>query len=256
MSDDSSSLISLKDAGYYSYNRWLVRHINLQVNKGEIVTLIGPNGGGKSTTVKMALGLLKITEGHISRQKNLSIGYMPQKLSINWTMPLQVQRLMQLTHKSSQKAIDEALDKVDALKLKKQDAQSLSGGEFQRVLLARAILNNPDLLVLDEPVQGVDFSGEKQLYNLITQIRDESKCGILMISHDLHVVMASTDMVICLNGHICCQGHPSSLEGSEDYASFMGMNVGKSHAVYTHSHDHDHGPDGCLIPHNQDNRKT
>ena len=118
---------------------------------------------------------------------------------------------------------------------------------MQRVLLARAFLNKPELLVLDEPVQGVDFAGEELIYKLITEIRDETHCGVLMISHDLHIVMAATDRVVCLNGHICCQGTPKQLETSDDYRQFTGNILSSGLAVYTHEHDHNHGPNGCII---------
>jgi len=252
---NSDTLIALENAGYFTDNRWLVEGITMSVTKGEIVTLIGPNGGGKSTTVKLALGLLKQSKGQVFRHPKLKIGYMPQKLLIDWSMPLRVNRLMQMSEKASNKQIEAALDRVGVLHLKRQEAQALSGGEMQRVLLARAFLHKPDLLVLDEPVQGVDFKGEVLLYNLITEIRDETQCGILMISHDLHVVMASTDKVICLNGHICCQGSPLSLESSPDYARFKGTQFQNSHAVYTHSHNHQHGLDGKII-HDCDENKA
>ncbi|MGN7293487.1 ATP-binding cassette domain-containing protein [Rhizobium sp. SAFR-030] len=236
-------LVSLTGAGVRRQGRWLVRGIDLSIRRGEIVTLIGPNGAGKSTTAKLAIGVLKPDEGAVSRSGSLTIGYVPQKLSIDWTMPLTVERLMHLTGRLSQPVLQEALTAVGIPHLLKAEVQHLSGGEFQRALLARAIARKPDLLVLDEPVQGVDFAGETTLYDLIGRLRDTTGCGILMISHDLHVVMASTDTVICLNGHICCRGTPDAVSQSADYRQLFG-GAARGLAFYDHRHDHEHLPDG------------
>jgi zinc transport system ATP-binding protein len=214
------------------------------VGRGEIVTLIGPNGSGKSTSAKMATGVLKPDEGHVQRIAGLKVGYVPQKLSVDWTMPLTVRRLMTLTGQLPAREIDAALDATGILHLAKAEVQHLSGGEFQRALLARAVARKPDLLVLDEPVQGVDFSGEIALYDLIKTIRNTAGCGILLISHDLHVVMAETDTVICLNGHVCCRGTPQVVSQSPEYMRLFGGAAGRGLAVYSHDHDHTHLPDG------------
>lgn len=236
-------LVSLASAGLQRQGRWLVRGIDLTIRQGEIVTLIGPNGAGKSTTAKLAIGVLKPDEGHVERADGLTIGYVPQKLSVDRTMPLSVERLMHLTGKVSEDKVSAALDAVSIPHLRKAEVQNLSGGEFQRALLARAIARDPDLLVLDEPVQGVDFAGETALYQLIGEIRERTGCGILMISHDLHVVMAGTDTVICLNGHICCRGTPAVVSQSEDYRRLFGVSR-PGIAFYDHNHDHTHLPDG------------
>ncbi|WP_246659173.1 metal ABC transporter ATP-binding protein [Rhizobium sp. FY34] len=236
-------LVSLANAGIRRQGRWLVRGVDLMLRRGEIVTLIGPNGAGKSTTAKMAIGVLRADEGSVTRAENLKVGYVPQKLSVDWTMPLTVERLMHLTGRLAPVALDEALQSVGIAHLLKAEVQHLSGGEFQRALLARAIARNPDLLVLDEPVQGVDFAGETALYELIGRIRDTKGCGILMISHDLHMVMAGTDTVICLNGHICCRGTPAVVSQSEDYRRLFGA-AARGLAFYDHRHDHTHLPDG------------
>ncbi|WP_026479455.1 metal ABC transporter ATP-binding protein [Ahrensia sp. 13_GOM-1096m] len=240
----SGPLVTLKGAGVYRDKRWLVRGVDLEVARGEIVTMIGPNGSGKSTTAKMALSIIKPDEGTVQRSDNLKVSYVPQKLSIDWTMPLDVRRFMNLTSKLTAGQIDDALTATGAPHLKKAEVRSLSGGEFQRVMLARAMARRPDLLVLDEPVQGVDFAGEISIYDLVKTIRDDLGCGILLISHDLHIVMAATDKVICLNGHVCCQGTPTSVAKSEAYKNLFGPRNDSTLAVYQHRHDHDHLPDG------------
>ncbi len=240
------TLITLSNAGVTQGGRTLVSGVDLTIARGEIVTLIGPNGSGKSTTAKLTTGVLKPTTGSVKRKPGLRIGYVPQKLTIDWTLPLTVQRLMTLTGHHSARAIDEALEAVGASRLLKAAVQELSGGEFQRVLFARAMIRKPDLLVLDEPVQGVDFSGEVALYELVRQIRDTTQSGILMISHDLHVVMAETDTVICLNGHVCCRGTPSTVKRSPEYLRLFGERAASTLAIYQHHHDHEHHDDGCV----------
>lgn len=233
--------VGLRRAG-----RWLVSGVDLAVSSGEIVTLIGPNGSGKSTTAKIAIGIQKPDMGEVRRRPGLRIGYVPQKLTIDWTLPLTVQRLLTLTGRHSAQEITHALEEVGIAHLAKAEVQHLSGGEFQRALLARAMIGTPDLLVLDEPVQGVDFAGEVALYNLIKEIRDRTGCGILLISHDLHVVMAETDTVVCLNGHVCCRGTPDSVVASPEYLELFGSRAAETLAIYRHNHDHTHLPDGRI----------
>lgn len=240
----TDSLIALKGAGVRRGGRWLVRGIDLTVAPGEIVTLIGPNGSGKSTAAKVAIGLIRPDEGTVERSPDLTIGYVPQKLEIDRTLPLTVKRLMTISAPQPRTAIDATLEAVGIPDLAEAQVQHLSGGEFQRALLARALINRPRLLVLDEPVQGVDFSGELALYDLIGKIRRDTGCGILLISHDLHVVMAETDTVICLNGHVCCTGTPESVAESPEYVALFGPRAVESLAIYRHHHDHVHLPDG------------
>ncbi len=242
-----SSIIEAHDLGVLRNGRWLVRNVCLTLNDGEIVTLIGPNGGGKSTTAKALLNLIKLDEGRVTRRDGLVVGYVPQKLSIDWTLPLTVRRLMTLTGSASNESILEALHLVGIEDLIDVQVQTLSGGEFQRALLARAILRKPDLLVLDEPVQGVDFSGMIALYELINQVRKKLGCGILLISHDLHIVMAQTDHVLCLNGHVCCSGSPNMVIEDKAYQDLFGRAGADAIAVYRHHHDHSHGGDGEII---------
>lgn len=239
----TETLVSLNNAGIRRDGRWLVRGVEFDITRGEVVTLIGPNGAGKSTTAKMAIGVLKADEGAVTRKRDLRIGYVPQKLAIDWTMPLSVRRLMTLTGPLKDVEITQALEATGIPHLANSEVRHLSGGEFQRALLARAIARKPDLMVLDEPVQGVDFAGEAALYDLIRTTRNSTGCGILMISHDLHMVMAGTDTVICLNGHVCCRGTPEVVSQSSDYMKLFGGNA-RSLAVYNHQHDHTHLPDG------------
>jgi len=244
MLNQNDPLVTINNCGVFRANRWLVRDVSFSIDAGEIVTLIGPNGSGKSTTAKIALSILKPDEGTVRRRNNLKVSYVPQKLAIDWTLPLTVRRFMTLTGKPGESEQDEAMTATGVAHLANAELRTLSGGEFQRVLLARAIARKPDLLVLDEPVQGVDFSGEIALYDLIKKIRDDFGCGILLISHDLHVVMAATDRVICLNGHVCCSGTPKVVASSAEYKALFGARAASTLAVYEHAHDHTHLSDG------------
>ncbi len=243
-------LVALYDVGMRFQGHDVLTGVNLQIDPGEIVTLIGPNGAGKTTLVRIILGLQQPTSGQRVIKKGLRIGYMPQKLHIDETMPLTVDRFLRLTG-CRLTAINDALARTGVVRVLHSPLQSLSGGELQRVLLARALLHKPQLLVLDEPVQGVDVTGQKELYQLITDIRDESKgrenCAVLMVSHDLHVVMASTDIVICINHHVCCYGHPQQVKHDPAYLQLFGREADEL-AVYTHHHDHLHGVDGHVQP--------
>ncbi|TLX14325.1 metal ABC transporter ATP-binding protein [Rhizobium sp. MHM7A] len=240
-------LVSLENVGVLRDGRWLVRGVDFSVSRGEIVTLIGPNGSGKSTSAKTAIGVLRPDEGRVERKAGLKVSYVPQKLAIDWTLPLSVRRLMTLTGPLPERDMQAALEAAGIAHMIGAEVQHLSGGEFQRALMARAIARKPDLLVLDEPVQGVDFSGEIALYDLIKSIRNASGCGILLISHDLHVVMAETDTVICLNGHVCCRGTPEAVSRSPEYVRLFGSRAAQTLAVYSHHHDHTHLPDGRVL---------
>ena len=245
MSVNNNTLVILKDAGYRQNDKWLVKGVSLEVEKGKIVTLIGPNGSGKSTTAKIALGIFKKIEGEVEKYTN-KIGYVPQKISIDWTLPLRVYDFLTLTENISEVAIDEALSLTGVIHLKNKNLGNLSGGEFQRVLLARAISKKPELLVLDEPVQGVDFTGEIALYELIKKISDQLNCGILLISHDLHTVMSATDHVVCLNGHVCCSGSPIDVAKNNEYKALFGEQASQILTRYEHKHDHVHMSDGDI----------
>ena len=243
---DNDLLVKVSDAGLYKDGKWLVKGVNLNITKGKIVTLIGPNGSGKTTTAKIALGLYKNIEGNVERLTN-KIAYVPQKVLIDWTLPVRVIDFMVLTQDLQEKEINDALSLTGVEHLKNNNLRELSGGEFQRVLLARAIAKKPDLLVLDEPVQGVDFTGEVELYALIKKISETLKCGILLISHDLHVVMSATDYVVCLNGHVCCSGTPVDVAQNKEYKELFGEKSSQLLSLYEHQHDHVHDSDGNIV---------
>ena len=245
MTIENNVLVKLTEVGLKQRNKWLVKGVSLIVERGKIVTLIGPNGSGKSTTAKIAIGLHKNIEGNVEKFTD-KIGYVPQKISIDWTLPLKVNDFMVLTDELDEEKINEALKLTGADHLKNQNLGNLSGGEFQRVLLARAVSKKPDLLVLDEPVQGVDFTGVIALYKLRKEIADKLNCGILLISHDLHTVMTATDHVICLNGHVCCSGTPKDVAMNNEYKLLFGEQASQTLSIYEHKHDHVHSNDGDI----------
>ena len=238
-------LVKLENAGVHRSSKWLVRGISFEINQGQIVTLIGPNGSGKTTTAKMILNILNTDEGLVTGNAN-KMAYVPQKISIDWTMPLRVIDFMKLTSNLNNNQVNESLTMTGVDKLLYNQINSLSGGEFQRVLIARAIAKKPDLLVLDEPVQGVDFNGEIALYDLIKEISASLNCGILLISHDMHFVMSTTNHVICLNGHICCSGTPGSVVKNPEYIKLFGEHNSETLSYYQHNHDHSHNHDGSV----------
>jgi len=214
-------LVSAKGIYVTLDGKSILKNANIDIHSGEVVTLIGPNGAGKSTLIKVILGLLKADSGEVTRRELLRIGYMPQKLFVDSSLPLTVKRFLSLAGKQN-RSIDDCLALTGTASLKNQYVQSLSGGELQRVLLARALFRDPQLLVLDEPVQGVDVSGQSALYKLIDDIKIQTGCGILMVSHDLHLVMAATDRVVCLNQHICCEGSPDNISSHPEFLQLFG----------------------------------
>ncbi len=238
-------LVKLENAGVQRTSKWLVKGISLEVSQGQIVTLIGPNGSGKTTTAKMILNIMSADEGQITRNTN-KMAYVPQKINIDWTMPLRVIDFMKITNNLNNNQVLESLTTTGVDKLLYNQIHNLSGGEFQRVLIARAIAKKPDLLVLDEPVQGVDYNGEIALYNLIKKISINLNCGILLISHDMHFVMSTTDHVVCLNGHICCSGTPNSVVKNPEYIKLFGEHNSETLSYYQHHHDHSHENDGSV----------
>lgn len=214
--------------------------VDLSLSAGEIVTLIGPNGAGKSSLVKVLLGLVKPDAGTVTRATGLTVGYVPQKFAVHDSIPLTVARLITLTRRASREEVRMVLAETGIDHLADHPVVSLSGGEQQRALIARALIGNPRLMVLDEPVQGVDFIGEARLYDLIASIRERHGCGVLMVSHDLHVVMAASDRVICMNAHVCCHGVPEKVRIDPEFVRLFGTDAAKSLAVYSHDHDHTH----------------
>ncbi|WP_153447442.1 zinc ABC transporter ATP-binding protein ZnuC [Vibrio algicola] len=242
-----SDLIQLQDVTVKFHDKAVLSNISLTVQKGQITTVIGPNGAGKSTLVKVMLGLHKTYSGSITRIKKLRIGYVPQKLRLNDSLPLTVDRFLSLAGRYSTQERMESLRLVGAENLATNDMHKLSGGENQRVLLARALLQRPDLLVLDEPAQGVDVQGQIELYALINTIRQRFGCAVFMISHDLHLVMAQTDEVICLQHHICCSGAPEAITQHPSYLAMFGQTAKDTLAVYHHQHHHHHDLSGEAI---------
>ena len=238
-------LVKLENAGVQRMSKWLVKEISFEISQGQIVTLIGPNGSGKTTTAKMILNIMNEDEGQITRNTD-KMAYVPQKINIDWTMPLRVIDFMKITNNLNDNQVIESLTTTGVDKLLYNQIHNLSGGEFQRVLIARAIAKKPDLLVLDEPVQGVDYNGEIALYNLIKKISVNLNCGILLISHDMHFVMSTTDHVVCLNGHICCSGTPSSVVKNPEYIKLFGEHNSETLSYYQHHHDHSHDNDGSV----------
>ncbi len=221
--------------------------VSLDIHSGEITTIIGPNGAGKSTLIKVLLGLVTPCKGHIEKESHLTIGYVPQKLKLNEALPLNVERFLKLAGKYSRQERAEALKLVGAGHLLNYDMHKLSGGESQRVLLARALLLRPKLLVLDEPTQGVDVQGQLEFYNLIESIRHRFHCAVVMISHDLHLVMAKTDKVVCINHHVCCSGEPEAISAHPSYLELFGHKADASLAFYHHSHNDQHDLSGYPV---------
>jgi len=224
----------------------VLSEVDLSVKSGEIVSLIGPNGAGKSTLIRAILGLTPLQHGSIQLSPGIRVGYMPQKIHLEPFMPLSVKRFLQLVPGVKSADIMNILQDFNLEHLQSIPIPEISGGELQRVLLARALLRTPSLLVLDEPAQGVDVTGQEALYQLITHIRDSRGCGILMVSHDLHLVMAGTDSVVCLNKHVCCSGHPSVVSQHPAYLSLFGQKEPARLWMYAHQHNHQHDLDGNL----------
>lgn len=244
MQTSGKKLATLKHVNLSLGSREILRDVSLEVEAGKVLTIIGPNGAGKSTLLRILLGLQKPDSGEVSLLPSLRVGYVPQKITINPLMPLTVHRFISLAGKGD---VDEALAEVGMSHIADQAIQSISGGEFQRVLLARAIIRQPQLLVLDEPAQGVDMMGQGALYEKIAHLKDNYGFGVIMVSHDLHVVMQKTDQVLCLNQHICCSGLPEDVSKHPAYKRLFGNFPDAGLAIYTHHHDHQHDLHGNVI---------
>ena len=240
----AGALVEVAGLEVRAKNRVLVTGIELSVMAGEIVSVIGPNGAGKTTLIRAVLGLMPPTSGSVRLRAGTRIGYVPQRLVLNPNLPLTTRRFVGLSGAYQQGRRREVLEEVGVAHVADSSIHDLSGGEFQRALLARALLRDPDLLVLDEPAQAVDITGQSELYALIERIRNERGCGVLMVSHDLHLVMSATDKVICINGHMCCAGHPDAVSQHPEYVALFGSEAARSLALYHHHHDHTHDVDG------------
>ena len=240
MAPGAGALIEARGAGVRRGGRWILQDVDVTVAPGEVVTLIGPNGAGKTTLIRVLLGLMEPDAGAVRRDAAASIGYVPQRFHVDPALPLTVERLMVLTDRRPSGAVAEALEETAVGHLLAARVPDLSGGELQRVLLARALMRLPNLLILDEPVQGVDYLGEAELYRLIGGIVERRGCGVLMASHDLHIVMAATDRVVCINRHVCCTGAPQDVVGHEEFRRLFGPEGAAAAAVYRHTHDHAH----------------
>ncbi|MEY8096615.1 ATP-binding cassette domain-containing protein [Falsihalocynthiibacter sp. S25ZX9] len=220
--------------------------VDFHIENGEIVTLVGPNGSGKTTLLRALIGAIP-SDGKITRAENLKIGYVPQKLQLDPSLPLSVKRFLSLPTRHPLAEVTAALDAGGAGHIADTAMADLSGGQLQRVLLARALLHKPNLLILDEATQGLDQPGAASFYQQIEDVRSQLGCAVLMVSHDLHVVMAASDRVVCLNGHVCCHGTPDIVASAPEYRALFGTGTGGALALYRHEHshshdDHEHGP--------------
>jgi zinc transport system ATP-binding protein len=234
------SLVRLGGLSVRLGGQTVLHHVDFAIEPGEIVTIVGPNGSGKSTMLRTIIGALSPVSGTITRKPGLRLGYVPQKLHIDPTLPLTVRRFLDLPKRVAAAQADAALTKAGAGALTRRQMAELSGGQFQRVLLARALLNTPELLILDEATQGLDQPGSAALYQTIADLRDQLGCAVLMVSHELHVVLAASDRVICLNGHICCEGAPEHVASAPEYRALFGTGTGGALALYRHEHSHSH----------------
>jgi zinc transport system ATP-binding protein len=241
-------LLTVQRLGVRLAGREVLSNVSLAVRPGEIVTLVGPNGAGKSTLVRATLGLIPPSSGRIQRRPSLRIGYMPQHMTIEPSIPLTVRRFLALSRAVSREEAGPALAECGVSETMERPVEALSGGQWRRVQLARTLLGNPDLLVLDEPMQGVDVTGQRELYGLVARLRDRRGIGILMVSHDLHLVMAATDHVVCLNRHVCCEGHPETVTQHPEFLALFGPQDAAAFALYRHAHDHEHDPEGHVVP--------
>ena len=237
------SLIAVNGVSVKYGENTVLKNVSLTVEPGEIVTIVGPNGSGKTSLLRAIIGATPCAAGDVRREPGLNIGYVPQKLHIDPTLPITVERFMRLTDHVSTSTCANALEAAGVPDLLKRQMSRLSGGQFQRVLLARALINQPDILLLDEATQGLDQRGSAAFYQQIEAVRSQTGCAVLMISHELHVVMSASDRVICLNGHVCCEGTPAVVASAPEYRALFGTGTGGALALYRHEHDHSHDHD-------------
>lgn len=234
------SLISTENISVRYGANMVLQNVSLAIEPGEIVTIVGPNGSGKTSLLRALIGAVQPVSGRVTHQPGLRIGYVPQKLHIDPTLPMTVERFLRLPGGAPRSACAEALRAAEVPDLTRRQMSGLSGGQFQRVLLARALINKPDLLLLDEATQGLDQPGSAAFYRRVAEVRAATGCAVLMISHELHVVMSASDRVICLNGHVCCEGAPEIVSSAPEYRALFGTGTGGALALYRHEHDHAH----------------
>ena len=245
------SLVQVEDLSVRYGARTALSRVSLRVEPSEIVTIVGPNGSGKTSLLRAIIGAIKPLQGRVVQASSLKIGYVPQKLHIDETLPITVSRFLKLPGGVTAADIDYALKQAGVPELEKAQLSQLSGGQFQRVLLARALIAKPDLLLLDEATQGLDQRGSASFYQRIETVRQDTGCAVLMISHELHVVMSASDRVICLNGHVCCEGTPAVVASAPEYRELFGTGTGGALALYRHEHDHSHQHGDHAHDHNE-----
>lgn len=234
------TLISVRHLSVQYGAHTALHDVNLDVQPDEIVTVVGPNGSGKTSLLRAIVGAIPVAKGSVSKRAGLRVGYVPQRLHVDPTLPITVERFLRLPRKTGKATLNAALERTGVPTIGGQQMSQLSGGQLQRVLLARALADQPELLLLDEPTQGLDQPASAAFYRLIEDVRRETRCSVLMISHELHVVMAASDRVICLNGHVCCQGSPEIVSSAPEYRALFGSGTGGALALYRHEHDHAH----------------
>lgn len=236
----ASALIQAQNVSLTINGKNILDDISLDIKERDFITIVGPNGAGKSTLLKVLMGFTHPTTGSVQQREGTRIGYVPQKLSIDKTIPITTQRFLTLRKKVHATTLKRVVEQTGITPQLHKPLHSLSGGELQRVLLCRALLDEPDLLILDEPAQNLDISGQLAFYEQLNQIYQQQRLSILMVSHDLHLVMSCTRQVICLFHHICCSGEPQSVTQDPEFQKLFGKDMANMMALYHHQHNHTH----------------